>query len=167
MQDAAAIGAQYLGIDLSQRRIHKICPPQNLIYTSIRALQTSLSKYMEFVQEKGIHQQKGGLEHVLLSFRDGGIRFVLVEIFNSTWPKGHYCRRVGHAMIHVAGWMHNICKDHVGFLVDNQDEVPVFFIEEKDTATKGISRQTLCTYFGGTFLCVKVTIFYLLCKKHQ
>ena len=162
MQDAAALGAQYLGIDLSQRRIHKMCPPQNFIYTSIRALQTSLSKYMDFVQEKGIHQQKGGLEHVLLSFRDGGIRFVLVDINNPTWPKGHYCRRVRHAMIHVAARKNHVHKEHVGFLVDNQEEVPVFFIEEKDTLTKEISRLTLCTYFGGTFLRVRVTNFFRL-----
>ena len=54
-------------------------------------------------------------------------------------------------MIHVSRPMANIAKEHAGFLVNNQEDVPIFFVEEKDTVNKDISRQTLCSYFGGDF----------------
>ena len=133
----------------------------------MRMLETALRPYMEFKQEEGIHHQLGGKEHVLLNYRDGGVRFVLLEIFNPKFPKGHYCRNVGHAMIHVARPMPNIPKEHVGFLIDNQEDVDITFIKESDTATKEDSRKTLCKFFGGTFLQVRITHFYLLSSKQQ
>ena len=119
MQDAAAIGAQHLGISLTQRQVHKLIPPQNLICTNMRMLETALCQYMEFKQEEGMHHQIGGKEHALLNYRDGGVRFVLLDVFNPSWPKGHYCCNVGHAMIHVARPMANIAKEHIGTIVRN------------------------------------------------
>ena len=92
---------------------------------------------------------------------------MLLDIFNPSWPKGHCCCNVGHAMIHVARPMPNIDKEHVGFLIDNQEDVDITCIEERDTATKEDSRRTLCKFFGGTFLQVQITHFYLLRSKQQ
>ena len=133
----------------------------------MRMLESALCQHVEFKQEEGIHHQLGGKEHVLLNYRDGGVRFILLDIFNPTWPKGHYCRNVGHAMIHVARPMPNIPKEHVGFLIDNQEDVDITFIKESDTATKEDSRKTLCKFFGGAFLKVQIKHFYLLRSKQQ
>ena len=99
----------------------------------------------------------GGPEANLIAAQDKKVRLVCSDITsNGSTTK--------HAFIHCAYRLKQIHREHVGAMIDNRENEPIWLLEEKDGALVQVARTAIENFFGGKGTIVKFTHIYEVTK---
>ena len=157
LQDAVVNAAKQLGVDLNVEQFMEECPPKTYTDTQIAAVFSNVQGKLKFVFDFKLFRKAGGPEANLVATQDRKVRLVCSDITSKDGT-------TKHSFIHCAYKLRQIQRKHVGAMIDNRSNEPIWLLEESDGENIEVARTALQNFFGGEGTIVKFTHIYEVTK---